>query len=197
MTRADGVDQHRIHPRISTLLAALALVGLASATAVAAPMGKMARASASVPPNMIAPNEPFIIDGKSAELKTYLGHPVIVWQVATWCPSCKAGLKTFARHQTEIDRSDMTILVLRDYKNGGYPGPSMDDFVKQAAPTLLHDPHFVIGKDTKALFDRYNPHHFIDIYQVIARDGRIAVISSAPSATFGKIRTFIRPKAGP
>ena len=181
--------------RGTTLLAG-AVLGLASATAIAAPMGKMGPTNAPTPQNMVAPNAPFTVDGKNVELKTYLGHPLVVWQVTTWCPSCKAGLKTFAQHQAEIDNSDITILVLRDYQNGGYPGPSMHQFVEQAASKLLNDPHFVIGDDTKALFDLYNPHKFVDVYQVIAPDGHVAVVSSTPSATFNKIDGFIKPKTG-
>ena len=183
--------------RSTAMLAGVILLGLASATAIAAPTGKMGPTDAPVQPNAVAPNAPFHTGGHIAELKTYMGHPLVVWQVTTWCPSCRAGLETFARHQAQIDKSDITIIVLRDYKNGGYqPDASMHDFVAGGAPKLLNDPHFVIGEDTKALFDLYNPHHYIDVYQVIAPDGRIAVDSSTPSATFGKIEGFIKPKTG-
>ncbi len=147
-------------------------------------------------PGRIAPNAPFTtVDGKVQQLDAYKGHPVIVWQVTTWCPSCAAGLRTFAEHQAQIDRSDLTVLVLRDYKNGGYPGPGMRDFAKSVAPALLADPHFVFGKDSQALFERYNPRKFVDIYQAIAADGRIRLVSSSPSATFDKIEALIRPRS--
>lgn len=198
VTRANASDRRRLRSPGGTVVAALALIGLASATAIAAPTGKMGPTDAPVQQNVVAPNAPFHTGGHIAELKTYMGHPLVVWQVTTWCPSCRAGLETFARHQAQIDKSDLTIVVLRDYKNGGYhPEASMLQFVEQTAPKLLSDPHFVIGEDTKALFDRYNPHHYIDVYQVIAPDGHIAVDSSAPSATFGKIERFIKPKTGP
>ena len=196
MTKKRGFPGHyRRLARGKTLLAALVLAGLAAATAAAAPKGKMGPTNAPMPQDMVAPNAPFTMEGKSVELKAYMGHPLVVWQVTTWCPSCKAGLRTFAQHQAEIDKSDMTVLVLRDYQNGGYPGPSMHKFVEQTAPKLLNDPHFVIGDDTKALFDLYNPHKFVDVYQVIAPDGHVAVVSSTPSATFDKIQHFIKPKS--
>jgi thiol-disulfide isomerase/thioredoxin len=183
-------------PRGTAVLAGAVFLGLASATAMAAPSGKMGPTNAPVPQNVAAPNAPFIVDGKNVELKTYMGHPLVVWQVTTWCPSCKAGLETFAQHQAEIDKSDITILVLRDYQNGGYPGPSIRKFAEPVALKLLNDPHFVFGDDTKALFDLYNPHKFVDVYQVIAPDGHVAVVSSTPSATFDKIEGFIKPKIG-
>lgn len=197
VTRTNASAHYRLQPRGTTLLAALVLVGFTSASAVAAaPQGKMGPIGAPGPQTAAVPNAPFIVDGKSVELKAYLGHPFVIWQVATWCPSCKAGLETFAQHQADIDRSDMTILVLRDYKNGGYPGPGIREFAESVAPKLLNDPHFVFGEDTKSLFDLYNPHKFVDVYQVVAPDGNVAVVSSAPSANFTSIESFIKPKFG-
>jgi thiol-disulfide isomerase/thioredoxin len=166
--------------------------------AVPAMAGAVTTARFTLPvarPGQLAPNAPFkTVDGKMVQIDAYKGHPVIVWQVTTWCPSCAAGLRTFADHQAQIDHSDMTVLVLRDYDNGGYPGPVMRDFAKSVAATLLDDPHFVFGDDTKALFERYNPGKFVDIYQVVAADGRVRLASSSPSATFDKIEAFLRPR---
>ena len=166
--------------------------------AVPAMAGAVTTARFTLPvatPGQLAPNAAFkTVDGKMVQIDAYKGHPVIVWQVTTWCPSCAAGLRTFADHQAQIDHSDMTVLVLRDYDNGGYPGPVMRDFAKSVAATLLDDPHFVFGDDTKALFERYNPGKFVDIYQVVAADGRVRLASSSPSATFDKIEAFLRPR---
>lgn len=196
VTRTNVFAHCRFQPRGTTLLAALVLAGFTSATAFAAPQGKTGPTNVPGPQTVTALNAPFTVDGKSVELKTYMGHSFVIWQVATWCPSCKAGLETFAQHQAEIDKSDMTILVLRDYKNGGYPGPGIREFAKSVAPGLLNDPHFVFGEDTKSLFDRYNPHKVVDVYQVVAPDGNVAVVSSAPSATFANIERFIKPRSG-
>lgn len=197
MTRTDGSRQYFFSPSGRTFLAALILASFASATAFAGPTGKMGPTNASAPQGEVAPNATFTtVDGKIIALKGYAGHPVVVWQVTTWCPSCKAGLETFAHHESEIDKSDITVLVLRDYQNGGYPGPTMRKFAESVAPKLLHDPHFVFGEDTKALFDLYNPHKFIDVYQVIGADGHIALVSSTPSATFDKIQSFLKAKTG-
>ena len=178
----------------SCLTASILLAGSTLAAMAGAPP-----TARSTPPvatlDGLAPTAPFTtMGGKVQHLDAYKGHPFIVWQVTTWCPSCAAGLRTFAEHQAQIDRSDLTVLVLRDYKNGGYPGPGMRDFARSTAPALLKDPHFVFGQDSQALFERYNPHKFVDIYQVIAADGQIRLVSSAPSATFDKIEAFIQPR---
>ncbi len=177
----------------SCLTALFLLAGSALSAMAGAPL-----TARSTPPvatlDGLAPDAPFTtVGGKVQHLDDYKAHPFIVWQVTTWCPSCAAGLRTFAEHQAQIDRSDLMVLVLRDYKNGGYPGPGMRDFARSTAPALLKDPHFVFGQDSQALFERYNPHKFVDIYQVIAADGQVRLVSSAPSATFDKIEAFIQP----
>ena len=173
----------------SMLLAGSAVPVMAGAPSAASPTPTVAT------PGQLAPNAPFTtVNGKVVQLDAYKGHAVIVWQVTTWCPSCAAGLRTFAHHQARIDHSDVTVLVLRDYDNGGYPGPGIRAFASSVAAPLLKDPHFVFGEDTKALFDRYNPRKFVDIYQVIAADGRVRLTSSSPSATFGKIEAFLQPR---
>ena len=176
------------------LAASILLPGSATLAAAHTP-GDATSSASVVRPGQLAPNAPFTnVDGKVQQLSAYKGHPVIVWQVTTWCPSCAAGLRTFAEHKKQIDHSDLTVLVLRDYENGGYPGPGMRDFAKAVAPALLNDPHFVFGEDTQTLFERYNPGKFVDIYQVISRDSKIRLLSSSPSATFGKIEALIQPR---
>ena len=154
-------------------------------------------ARAAPQPARLAPDASFISAGKTISLAAYHGHPIMLWQVATWCGSCQAGLRVFARNQKLIDHTSMRIIVLRDYKNGGYPGISITKFASQVAPSLLHDRHFVFGNDSKDLYQRYNPDHDIDIYDLIDTDHQITLIGSTPSATFGKIKAFINASQHP
>lgn len=135
---------------------------------------------------------PFLAHGKTMNLQSFKGQPVMLWQVATWCPSCAVGLKTLSQNQALIDASKLKVIILRDYQNGGYPGVDMEKFVAANAPALLHDPHFLIGEDTAALFKRYNPRHLVDVYYLIEPNGQVALTASAPSTSFDKIRQFIK-----
>jgi len=173
----------------------LAVVVVAFATVTATAWAAAQMAPTAKPAKTIAADAPFLVHGDKTYLRSYKGQPIMLWQVATWCPSCRAGLQTLAQHKSLIDASHLKIIVLRDYQNGGYSGPDMATFVAQSAPTLLHDPHFVYGEDTEALFKLYNPHHYVDVYHLIGPDGDIALISSAPSATFDKIERFIKAGA--
>jgi thiol-disulfide isomerase/thioredoxin len=180
-------SKYRFLPRAAALAGLLAL----PAFAVAAPSRVMGPKNAPNPTDQTAPAASFISNGKTVALASYKGHPVMLWQVATWCGSCRAGLRTFAQEKALIDKSDIRVIVLRDYKNGGYPGIGITKFARQTAPSLLQDPHFVFGDDTKELYQLYNPHHYVDLYALIGADNKIKAVSSTPSATFGKIKSFI------
>ena len=175
-------------PHRMTLLAGLMTL---PTMALASPSGVMGPKNAPSPADQAAPPASFISNGKTVELEAFKGHPVMLWQVATWCGSCRAGLRTFAHEKALIDKSDIRVIVLRDYKNGGYPGIGITKFAEQTAPSLMRDPHFVFGNDTKALYTLYNPHHYVDVYDLIGSDNKIKTVSSTPSATFGKIKAFI------
>lgn len=173
----------------------IALASAASATPAAAqgtPKGTMAPMNIRAPAGERAAEAPFLAHRRTLNLRAFKGQPVMLWQVATWCASCAVGLQTLAQHQALIDASNLEVIVLRDYQNGGYPGEDMEKFTVENAPALLHDSHFIIGEDTQALFNLYNPRHYVDIYYLIEPNGHIALTSSAPSMTFGKIEQFIK-----
>lgn len=173
--------------------------GLTIFTAVAVAVTPPTMAPKNGPaPYASAANAAFLSHGKRLDL--YQGataQPVMLWQVATWCGSCKVGLQALAQHQALIDASDLKVIILQDYRNGGYPGEDMEKFVAQNAPTLLHDAHFIIGSDTAALYKTYNPRHFVDVYYLITPGKRISVESSNPAITFAKIQRFVHAEAKP
>lgn len=190
-TRSDG----QFAPwRLAAILVAITVIASPS---WAQPKGTMAPADAPVPSDARAADAPFLVHGKTMSLASFDGQPIMLWQVATWCKSCAVGLQTLAQNQALIDASNLKIIVLRDYENGGYPGDDMAKFVADNAPALLHDSHFVIGEDTEALFKLYNPQRYIDVYHLIEPNGHIAVISSAPAVTFDKIEQFIKGTGNP
>lgn len=186
-----SVNQKLAMFALGSLSAVVVALVAAVPSAWAAPNGTMAPTNGPAPSNERAAAAPFLVNGKTMNLRSFKGQPVMVWQVATWCGSCAVGLKTMAQNQGLIDASNLKIIVLRDYKNVGYPGDDMEKFVAANAPALLHDAHFIIGEDTEELFKRYNPHHYVDVYTLIGSNGQIAAVSSAPSMTFDKIKQFI------
>lgn len=179
------------HVCVATGLTVFAAIAVAATPPMMAPRNGPA-------PHASAANAAFLSHGK--RLALYQGttaQPVMLWQVATWCGSCKVGLQALVQHQALIDASDLKVIILQDYRNGGYPGEDMEKFMAQNAPTLLHDSHFIIGDDTAALYKTYNPRHFVDVYYLITPSKRISVESSNPAITFAKIQRFIQAEAKP
>lgn len=174
-------------PKLAGIAAAVLIPGYG----LAAPSGTMGPENPPASSARTAPDAAFRSQGHLVELATYPGHKLMIWEVATWCGSCKAGLKALAHHQALIDKSHLKVIVLRDYKNGGYPGITIEKFAAQVAPTLLKDPHFVFGDATRELATAYDPHHYVDIYQLIDARNQIVTTSAAPSVTFGKIEHFM------
>src|SRR5579883_3282913 len=161
-----ALQQKLTRRSLGGFFAACAVLAAPYAPAWAAPKGEMAPMNAPAPTNEYAADAPFLANGKTMNLQAFKGQPIMLWQVATWCKSCAAGLKTMAEN--------------------------LEKFVAANAPALLHDPHFIIGEDTEELFRRYNPHHYVDVYHLIGSNGQIVAISSVPSATFEKIKQFIK-----
>ena len=143
-------------------------------------------------PTSLIPDASFTtLQGKTQTLGAYRNRKLMVWEVATWCRSCIAGLRAMQRHALELQMADITIILLRVYKNGGYPGLSIHDFVKRFAPGLLDAPNWVMGTANANFSKIYNSRHYPDIYYLINRQGKVIAVSSAPGATFATIRKFM------
>src|SRR5487761_326568 len=72
-----------------------------------------------------APAATFMSQGKSVSLAAYHGQKVMLWLFSTWCPSCQAGLAACAQEQKTLATGHVHLIVLENYQNGGYSGPSM------------------------------------------------------------------------
>lgn len=143
-------------------------------------------------PQSLVPEASFTsLHGKTQTLGAYRHRKLMVWEVATWCGSCVAGLRAMQQHAPELQMAGVTVILLQVYKNGGYPGPSMHDFVKRFAPKLLSAPNWVIGTANADFSKTYNPKHYADIYYLIDPDGQVTAIKGAPGSTFGTIKQFM------
>lgn len=138
----------------------------------------------------IAPAAPYTVGGHSRSTATLKGRPAMLWLLSTWCGSCAAGLQAMAKNATQIQKSGLRVVILRNYQDGGYPGPTIDKFVSEVAPTILRDTKWTLGNASAALERAYNSRHYADIYFLIDATGRIQQIGGAPAATMAKILRF-------
>ncbi len=124
----------------------------------------------------------------------YQHEKLLIWQVATWCGSCAAGLHVLDEHSAALKKAGLRVILLRMYQDGGYPGMSITQFVKRVAPSLLHQSNWVIGDASASFAHTYNPKKYPDIYYLIDRSGVVVAINGAPSATYGLIKKFMTGK---
>ena len=140
----------------------------------------------------VAPAATFTSQGKSLSLAAYHGQKVMLWLFSTWCPSCQAGLAALAQEQKVLAAGRVHLIVLENYRNGGYSGPSMQALMNQYADAVKGAPNWTIGSATQNLAAVYNAKPYPDIYYLIGQDGKIEAVGSAPSANMDQILAFAR-----
>lgn len=149
--------------------------------------------AAQAAPAPMAPVASFVTDGgQTVSTASFRGHRTLLWLVSTWCSSCAAGLQAMQGQIPALQKTGLRVVVLRNYRNDGYPGPGIRAFVAQAAPSLVHQKHWLLGQASAELDARYNPRHYPDVYYLIDADGRVQGINGAPSATMDLILRFAR-----
>jgi len=150
------------------------------------------RVQAAGPPPR-APDAQFtVVDGSAHSTAELKGSPTLLWLLSTWCGSCAAGLDTLSRHADEIAKTDLRVVILRNYQNGGYPGAGIAQFVARVIPRFQVPDSWVLGQASLELDRAYNGKHYPDIYFLIDRQGRIREVGGAPSATMDRILHFAR-----
>jgi len=148
-------------------------------------------ASAQLPRTLIPGITFTTAAGLQKSFGNYQHEKLMIWQVATWCGSCAAGLHVLDEHRAELKKAGLRVILLRMYQDGGYPGMSITQFVNRVAPSLWQQANWVIG-DASASFARtYNPKKYPDIYYLINQKGVVVAINGAPSATYGLIKKFM------
>ena len=141
-----------------------------------------------------APDTYFYSNSKKVYVKSFESKRVMLWLFSTWCPSCIAGFNALAEKQPELKKDKFTIIVLRNYKNGGYPGPTVTEFAKKYGEKLLNADNWVFGEASKDLESKYNSKGYPDIYFLINEKGIITNINGSPAATLDDILSFAGKK---
>jgi len=140
----------------------------------------------------VAPAATFTSQGKSQSLAAYRGQKVMLWLFSTWCPSCQAGLAALAQEHKTLAAGRVHLIVLENYQNGGYSGPTLQALLNHYASAVKDAPNWTIGNATEKLAAVYNAKAYPDIYYLISADGKIEAVGSAPSASMNEILAFAR-----
>ena len=140
--------------------------------------------------NQPAPNAVFTTQSRRYSVAQFKGHKVMLWLLSTWCTSCQEGLHVLAQERAKLRKAGVTVIVLENYRNGGYGGESITTFAQRYGASVLHSSNWLFGDAPQPFSAVYNPHNFADIYYLIDTNGVIHTVSSAPSATLDEILDF-------
>ena len=139
-----------------------------------------------------APATVFLSQGRTVSLTAFHGQKVMLWLFSTWCPSCQAGLPLLARDEPQFAAEHLHLVILENYRNGGYSGPSLRSLMNRYARVAAHATNWTVGRATRATAAAYNSESYPDIFYLIRPNGTIERVSSAPSAHLRMILDFAR-----
>ncbi|GMR05774.1 MAG: hypothetical protein BMS9Abin25_0349 [Gammaproteobacteria bacterium] len=139
-----------------------------------------------------APDVRFSSQGGEHSLTEYKGRKVMLWLFSTWCHTCVASVKAMQKKQATWEKTGLEILVLRNYKNGGYPGVDMPAFIQRFAPQVKQTNAWTIGEASQQMDQKLNAKKFPDIYFLIDEKGWVQAVNTAPNITMDVILKFAR-----
>lgn len=128
------------------------------------------------------------LDGSQRNLADYRGEKVLLWFVATWCPSCQTSAAALRRHHQQLQ--SLRILAVKMHQNAGYDGPTIREFAEQYAPETLEEDHWTWGRADRETTRRYDPRTVVDIFYLIDEEGIIRTVDRVPTTTINKITRF-------
>ncbi len=166
------------------------LLGVALSTLWSA--GAMPPAHANPSAGMKAPPVVFLAHGHKVSLASFHGQKVMLWLFSTWCPSCQAGLPLLARDERIFAAHHLRLIILENYHNGGYPGPTLSSLMNRYAQAAQRAQNWTVGLATRRTAAVYNARSYPDIFYLIRPDGTIEKVSSAPSAHLKTILDFAK-----
>ncbi len=122
------------------------------------------------------------LDGSQSRFGTYLGRPVVLWWVATWCTSCQDGTRLFVQsYYNQYKAAGVVLLEIESYQNLGQPGPSLSGFASQYG--YSGQTGWVLGEGSQQGMNAYNPSSYLDYYYVISSQG--VVLGQGPDLPGG------------
>ncbi len=141
---------------------------------------------------MPAPNYGFFSsNGSSENISQYRGHEILLWFVATWCPSCAQGNQVINSNYLFFKQHHVKIIEFELYKDLGYSGPPIQGFVNSYAPAAYANATVMPAYAGYNMTEEYDPQGYLDIYYLISKNGTILYINGSPSVTIGDLESAI------
>lgn len=123
------------------------------------------------------------LSGVSRSLSSFQGQSLVLWRVASFCPSCSQGTQVFAQsYHSQYHASGVLLLEVVNYNDIGPPGPSLSSFASQNGYTGQSG--WALGAGSQQGTTAYNPNGDPDIYYVISAQGVVVSTGLGLSGSF-------------
>jgi thiol-disulfide isomerase/thioredoxin len=125
------------------------------------------------------------LDGKQVTLESFKGKPVILWFMATWCPSCVDQADAIKKVKLEY-RDKLDVLVIDMWSTQGIGGPGADGLNAETTKDLQNflsthgSPEWKATMDTNRAFIKYGITE-VDSTVVLDHNGSILLKHLGPS----------------
>ena len=144
----------------------------------------------------LAPNYGFLSEnGSEVHISAYRGHPVVLWFVATWCSSCAQGNQAINSSYQFFKQRGVKIVELELYRDLGYSGPPITNFVSSYAPSAYSNGMVIPAYAGYNMTAEYDPQGYLDIYYLISGNGTVSYINGSPESTLGQLEQAINVSA--
>ncbi|MEM0149254.1 MAG: redoxin family protein [Candidatus Micrarchaeaceae archaeon] len=150
--------------------------------------GKAATYAAGLRVGTAAPDLYFsTAGGSSANVSAYKGNTIVLWFVATWCSGCAEGNLLLNSNYALFKQKGIKVVELELYNDLGYNGPSIMDFVKTYAPAAYASGVVIPAYASYNMTLTYDAKGYLDVYYLIAPNGKILYTNSPLASTFSQL----------
>jgi len=145
-----------------------------------------------------APNYTFFFanNGTEANLSNYRGHEVLLWFVATWCSGCAQGDELLNSSYKEFNDHGVKVIELELYRDLGYSGESIGNFVQNFAPEAYQKNVVIPAYASYNMTLAYDHQGYLDIYYLISPNGKILYENAPLEATLPELLSEINKTGG-
>ena len=138
----------------------------------------------------------FFANGTEANLSSYKGHEVLLWFVATWCSGCAQGNELLNSSYKEFSEHGVKIVELELYRDLGYSGENIENFVQDFAPEAYQKNVVIPAYASYNMTLAYDSQGYLDIYYLISPNGKILYENGPLEATLPELLSEINRTAG-
>jgi cytochrome oxidase Cu insertion factor (SCO1/SenC/PrrC family) len=120
-----------------------------------------------------------LVNGTSTTLSRFSGSTVLIYFVATWCPSCQQAAQLLQQqYYSELHAKGVVILTIELYNDLNQQGPSIKQFADQYGGGT-GKPGWLFGTSTQSATYAYDPTANLEAYYLINSSGAIVMTTGS------------------